>query len=154
MAWSFNGLGNNGLTALLPGNSLMVGSAATGNALRTTVGDLETKSVEIRPPGGDYAFRRVTGLLPRKVEWQWQIAATVGGLGTPAVYLSTIEAAIEAYLKDGREYVLSDGERSGSAIVRRATRVGRRALAIGPKYLQLWRLEFVVMQPAIGATYL
>lgn len=151
----FNSGGDNGHAAIYPANSQMSGLlAATGNAITVQVGALGTKGASWSTPGGNWTARRVTGYRPRRVTWDWQIAAVDGSS------LNQVEEIIEQYIADGREYVLVDGKgRSNSyAVLLDASagtgRIGRRVSTPDGRKLQRWRLVFDVLNPTVSDTAL
>lgn len=149
--WVYNNAALNGFAALHPYNGGMTGLATTGNALRVQVNVPDQSVVSIAHPAAGFVSERVTGLTRRLVVWEWQIATT------SEANLNTIEAILEAYVADGREYILSDGARSSSFAKLMAIgtgRAGQRRALPGGRYLQPWRLGFAVLRPSVGATSL
>lgn len=151
----FNAGGENGLTTLHPTNGGMGALlASTGNTISVQVGALASKGSTFSTPGGHWTARRVTGRRPRRAVWDWQIAAA------DQSDLNQVEAAIEAYIDDGREYVLTDGKgRSSNYGVlldggAGTGRIGRRVSTSDGRKLQRWRLVFDVLYPSVGATAL
>ena len=149
--WTYNS-GGAAPYALSPYNGATISSVTlseTGNTLSAPVGELGSKAIEFSPPGTDWSARRTTGLGPRMVRWNWQIAAD------NEADLNTVEAAIEEYIRDGGEYTLSDGLRSSAYAVidpRGTKRSGpRRKLADG-RYQQRWTIQFKIMWPSISGS--
>lgn len=151
MTWVFNDAETNSLKKLSPYNGQMPdGSpllAATGNALNTQVGAVGMRVATFSPPGGNWSGHRTTGRKDRVIVWNWQIVA----VSEAALY--KVIARIEAYMQDGREYVLSDGTRSSNyAVLAKETgpRDNPRALYSGGRWMQHWSLRFLVLKPEVG----
>ncbi|HMQ14400.1 MAG TPA: hypothetical protein PKC49_00345 [Phycisphaerae bacterium] len=153
MAWVFNDGQLNGLAKLRPGNGLMSGAAANGNAFKAYVDPLAVRRSITSPPGAAWSFQRSAGIEPRRITWLWSICATAG---TPAEEnLNAIESLIERYIEDGRAYPITDGVRAASYVVlgeaEREQRLGRLRLPDG-RWYQQWRLAFLVLAPVRSAT--
>lgn len=151
--WDFNAGEDNSLTKLVPQPSATMGSVtlpSDGNVLNVEVGAPDAKAVQMVPPGADWAGRRTTGLLPVTIIWRWDLHAASDA------NLNAIEAYIMAYVKDGRGYTIRDGtsgsNRSGTAVLDRARRIGPRRVLAGGKSRQVWELTFRVLRPTISAT--
>jgi hypothetical protein len=132
---------NNGMTSRL---------SADGNVVQVTVGDIVPRRVDSSAPGADWTVQRTLGIGPRRVVWNVTLKTDT------EADLRTVERDIEAYEWDGHPYTLTDGMgRTGSyATINRAARVGKRERTPTGKFLQRWRIEFVVLLPINNAVKL
>ena len=143
-AWVFNNAETGGLLKLQPGNGNMNSKlASTGNALRTAVMPIEVRRAMVAPPGGGFSLYRTLGVSSRVITWDWHIAAV------DLDSLFEVERRIQAYVIDGREYILSDGTRSTSFAVLDAASAprGNHMKTNDGRWMRDWLLRFVVTRP-------
>jgi len=150
---TYNDAETNGLSKLEFGPSGMGGLlSSTGVTCRVTPDPIDVSSVTFAPPGADWMGHRVLGKHGRAVRWETQLKCDDNAS------LNAVEAAIEAYLNDGRAYALTDGfGRSNSYAILQRAGTGRRDRRVplqSGAVLQRWGLVFLVLWPQVGATSL
>ena len=147
----YNNAETHSLTKLLPGNSSTMGgvtTSSTGNTLKQLVGPIGQKGSSFSPPGSDWEGDRTGGVGPRMVVWDWRIMCD------SLADVLAIERFIEAYIRDGREYVLNTGEtaagREGDYVKLQQRGTGPVGRPLSPpdgRRGRRWRLTFKVLWP-------
>jgi hypothetical protein len=156
MAIGFNADGINSLTPLLPANSGLGGYlASNGNVCNDQVSPLGTRGYSASWPGSDYVINIQTGLVPRRIVWDWHIKAV------SVVAMNHVERIINSYIIDGRPYELtdSDGRTTAQAILLGPDAgtgpiTHRRAAVPSPYQIAHWRLVFQVCMVNTGVSEL
>lgn len=147
----YNNAQTNGLLKLEPKPGGMGGIlAATGNTLRVEVGSLISKRMTFTGLGTQWSASRVTGYMPRIVTWHWQVKTEGASAESD---MNGVELRIEAYIDDGREYILADNKSRSNAyaiLTSDSRRVGmrRRTPNTQPAYIQDWLLVFELLWPS------
>lgn len=145
MAWTFNNAGTNSLTKLEPTNGGMSAlMTANGVTLRSAVSTIAPKRVEMTPAGVSWTAQRTTGYSERQITWTWGMSVK-----DETDYYKVINA-IDAYLKDGREYILTDGTRTTNfAVLSEAYPITARPSTPDGRIVQTWFLRYRVLRPLV-----
>lgn len=161
----FNNAETNSLLKIEPAVGGMVSTIgapglSAGTAVVTMPGPVAIKRMEFSPVGSNWTASRVTGKGPRIVTWGVQFATV------DAAAMNKVVEAIEKYLEDGREYILTDGKgraTSAPTAILLPEGTGPRPLgfmgqtrktAAAGKKLERWVLRFLVLRPVVSDTEL
>jgi hypothetical protein len=148
---SFNSTGENGLTPLMPQNSAMSGLlASSGNAVSVIIEAPTRHRQQWSSPGQWWVAQRLSGRAPQRIVWRWAICCenTQGGT-TAEQKMNAVEAALVAYMLDGRGYTMDDGKgqtRLDCVLCGHEAgtqRIGPRLTLTNGNKLQQWELVFV-----------
>jgi len=143
--WSYNSGSTGGLSELVPYNGGMGSLADEGNALNVDKGGAEVSRIVFTSPGASFSAERTTGVKRRRVVWNWLVCAD------NEASLWSIEALIDRYVADGREFTLSDGTNTNnSAVLSDARPASRYMRGRGSLYLRRWTLIFTLLRPNTG----
>lgn len=145
MPIQFNSAGANSFTPLIPVDGGLGGwLSAQGNVVSDRVEFAQLKGYSASGPGTSYAFRQVTGRVPRVVDWLWRC-------NTPtAVDMNRVENLLQSYASDGRPYLLEDADgRLGNAVLSRIQVIQHRRTSFPSAVTALLLLRFQCTQSTL-----